>query len=180
MTHPRPMSTPPSRRVQLAAVLFLVLLLQLAVACSPGPAVPSGSANQLEDRDAISELKARYFRFVDTKDWRRLRGLFLPDAHIDTSVDGGPVFDNAELFVGFLVNTLGSTVTVHQGHMLELDLTSPTQAAGTWELEDLLRFPIGQGVNAHGYGCYHEVYKKVDGQWKIASLRLSRLRMDIG
>jgi hypothetical protein len=29
-----------------------------------------------------------------------------------------------------------------------------------------------------GYGHYHETYSKIDGNWYIASMRLSRLRVD--
>jgi hypothetical protein len=159
--------------------LLIVLASQLGAACST-TSVPTSSANALSDRDAIAELKARYFRFIDTKDWARFHGLFTVDAHIDTSVDGGPIFDNTDLFVGFLINTLNDVVTVHQGHMQELQLTSPTTATGVWELEDLLRFPTDPATNAHGYGNYREIYSKVDGQWLIASLQLTRYRMDIG
>jgi 3-phenylpropionate/cinnamic acid dioxygenase small subunit len=33
----------------------------------------------LEDVEQIKELKARYFRFFDTKQWDRWRGLFTDD-----------------------------------------------------------------------------------------------------
>jgi hypothetical protein len=174
------MTAPVTRGARVGVVLLVVLASQLGAACST-TSYPSGSANALSDRDAIAELKARYFRFVDTKNWAGLHGLFTPTAHVDTSVDGGPIFNNTDQFVGFLIATLSNVVTVHQGHMQELQLTSPTTATGTWELEDLLRFPIGStGENAHGYGNYHEIYKKVNGQWLIASLKLTRFRMDIG
>ena len=169
-----------SRRGGRALAALLVALGVLAASgCYPG-ATPTSAVNALDDRDAVAELKARYFRFLDTKDWSRFHGLFLPDAHVDVSADGGPVFDRTDVFVGFLVATIGSTVTVHQGHMQEFRLTSATTARATWALEDLLTFPIGSGVDAHGFGFYEETYEKVDGEWRIASLRLTRLRMDIG
>jgi hypothetical protein len=34
-------------------------------------------------------------------------------------------------------------------------------------------------VNLRGYGHYHETYEKVDGQWRITSSTLTRLREDI-
>jgi hypothetical protein len=47
-------------------------------------------------------------------------------------------------------------------------------------MEDMLRWPEGAPMQAmHGYGHYHETYEKVDGQWRIASIQLSRLRVDI-
>jgi hypothetical protein len=34
-------------------------------------------------------------------------------------------------------------------------------------------------VNLRGYGHYHETYEKIDGQWRIKSSKLTRLREDI-
>jgi hypothetical protein len=31
----------------------------------------------------------------------------------------------------------------------------------------------------HGYGHYHETYEKADGEWRIKSSKLIRLREDI-
>jgi hypothetical protein len=44
-------------------------------------------------------------------------------------------------------------------------------------LEDVVRF--GPGVNLRGYVHYTETYRKVDGQWRIASSKLTRLREDV-
>jgi hypothetical protein len=76
----------------------------------------------------------------------------------------------------FLAQTLADVVTVHHGHMPEIELTSPTTATGIWSMEDMLRWP--EGHEMHGYGHYHETYEKVGGAWRIKSSRLSRLRMD--
>jgi hypothetical protein len=35
------------------------------------------------------------------------------------------------------------------------------------------------GSRLHGYGHYHETYRKeADGEWRIATLDLTRLRLD--
>jgi hypothetical protein len=31
----------------------------------------------------------------------------------------------------------------------------------------------------HGYGHYHETYEKVDGRWRIKTITLTRLRVDV-
>ena len=82
----------------------------------------------------------------------------------------------ADEFMAFLEETLADVVTVHHGHMPEIEVTSPTTATGIWALEDLLRWPDGNELR--GYGHYHETYEKVDGEWRIASSKLTRLRMD--
>jgi hypothetical protein len=134
----------------------------------------------MDDIEAIKQLKARYFRLMDTKDWDGFRALFVPEVHVDVSADGGGVFDGVDEFMTMLVPTLRDVVTVHHGHMPEIEVTSPTTASGVWAMEDRLRFDPETGLaELHGAGHYHETYEKIDGVWRIASLRLTRLRLDI-
>ncbi len=130
----------------------------------------------MDDIEAIKQLKARYFRTLDTKDWPQFRLLFADDVVVDTTESGGDVVTGADEFVAFLRDALADVVTVHQGHMPEITLTSPTTATGIWALQDLLKWP--DGAQMTGYGHYHEVYALVDGEWRIRTLTLTRLRMD--
>jgi uncharacterized protein (TIGR02246 family) len=127
--------------------------------------------------EAIKQLKARYFRTMDTKDWAAMRDLFTDDVVVDTSSSGGGVVSGADDFIAFLAPTLQDAVTVHHGHMPEITVTSPTTAAGIWSMEDMLRFPDGSEL--HGYGHYHETYEKSGGAWRIKTLTLTRLRQDL-
>jgi hypothetical protein len=129
-----------------------------------------------DDRDAIQQLKARYFRTIDTKDWSALRGVFADDLVMDTTASGGGVISGADEALTFLQGTLDGVITVHHGHTPEIALTSATTATGTWAMEDMLRWPDGSEL--HGYGHYHETYEKVDEAWYIKTLTLTRLRMD--
>jgi uncharacterized protein (TIGR02246 family) len=132
-----------------------------------------------DDVRAIEQLKARYFRLLDTKDWDGFRDLFTDDVVVDVAGDGGGVIEGADAFLAMLVPTLADVVTVHHGHMPEIELTSPTTATGVWAMEDLLRWPEGAPISeVHGWGHYHETYVKTGGAWRIASLRLTRLRRD--
>ena len=124
----------------------------------------------------IMQLKARYCRTMDSKDWSAMRLLFVDDVVIDTVESGGKVIRGADEFMDFLRQSIGDVVTVHHCHMPEIDLTSATTASSVWAMEDMLRWP--NGAELHGYGHYHETYEKTDGMWRIASSRLSRLRMD--
>jgi uncharacterized protein (TIGR02246 family) len=130
----------------------------------------------MEDVEAIKQLKARYFRTMDTKDWSGMRAVFTDDVVMDTSESGGGVITGADDFIAFLSETLADVVTVHHGHMPEIEITSPTTATGIWSMEDMLRWP--NGMELHGYGHYHETYTKTDGGWRIASTKLTRLRSD--
>ena len=127
--------------------------------------------------EAIKQLKARYCRLLDTKDWTAWRGLFADDFLSDTSQAGGKVIRGADQFVAFTRTSLRDQATVHQVHAPEIELTSPTTARGVWALEDVVRF--GPGVNLRGYGHYTETYEKVDGQWVLTSSTLTRLREDV-
>ena len=69
-------------------------------------------------------------------------------------------------------------VTVHHGHMPEIELTSPTTARGIWAMEDILHTPEDSVNVVHGFGHYHETYERIDGEWRINTLRLTRLRVD--
>jgi len=129
-----------------------------------------------DDREAILQLKARYFRAMDTKDWSGLRSVFADDVVMDTTASGGGVITGAEQFLAFLREAIGDVVTVHHGHTPEIELTSPTTATGIWAMEDMLRWPDGSQM--HGFGHYHESYEKLDGDWYIKTSILTRLRMD--
>jgi uncharacterized protein (TIGR02246 family) len=130
----------------------------------------------VDDIEAIRQLKALYFRTMDTKDWAGMRRVFADDVTMDTTASGGGIVTGADEFLAFLRAAIGDVVTVHHGHMPEIALTSPTTATGIWAMEDMLRWPDGREL--HGYGHYHETYEKVAGEWRIKTSKLTRLRMD--
>jgi hypothetical protein len=137
--------------------------------------------------EEIRQLKARYFRSMDTKDWDGLTAVFAPDAELDMQ---GEAADKSKAATGtvrggkeigaFIRNAVYDLVTVHHGHMPEIEISSPTTAKGIWAMEDVLRWPEGASVKSlHGYGHYHETYRKVDGAWRIQTSLLTRLRVDV-
>lgn len=142
---------------------------------------------RLEAIEEIKQLKARYFRCMDTKDWDGFTSVFAPDARMDVSGElgdgaddsGGVTTGNREI-AAFVRASIDDVTTVHHGHMPEIDVTSPTSATGTWAMEDHLWWPEGSPISKmHGYGHYHETYEKVDGRWLITSTKLTRLRTDV-
>ena len=133
-------------------------------------------AASLLEIEAIKQLKARYCRYLDTKDWLMWRGIFIDDFLSDTSQAGGTVIRGADEFVAFTRRGVGERATAHQVHAPEIELTSATTARGIWALEDVVR--LAPGVNLRGYGHYHETYEKSDGEWRIKSSKLTRLHTD--
>ena len=130
----------------------------------------------MDDIEAIRQLKARYFRTLDTKDWDGMRQVFSDDVVMDTTAAGGSRIEGADEFMAFLRATLEGTVTVHQGHMPEIDLTSDTTANGIWALHDIVIWP--NGMRLDGFGHYHETYEKGADGWRIASSTLTRVHTD--
>ncbi|MCX5042351.1 nuclear transport factor 2 family protein [Aldersonia sp. NBC_00410] len=144
-----------------------------------GPASNAVDLQQFHDIEAIKQLKARYCRHLDAKDWEAWRGVFTDDFVSDTAESGGRLIEGADAMVAYLRTQLGKPTqpTVHQVQAPEIELTTPTTARGIWALQDVVR--VAPGVNLLGYGHYHETYAKIDGRWYIKTSKLTRLREDI-
>jgi len=101
--------------------------------------------------------------------------------------DGDDQFSEAGYLVGRdsimeFMRTVGERMlSVHQGHMPEIEITSHDTATAFWALEDLVKWPEGEGpVNTlHGFGHYHDTYERIRGQWYVKTSRLTRLRVDV-
>lgn len=128
------------------------------------------------DVESIKQLKARYLRLIDTKQWDELRLLFTADARFET---GRGVFADPDSFVGSLRDLLAGAVTVHHGHTPEIVFHGPIIARAIWAMYDLVEWPDGDHDGFSGYGHYEEEYRKEGDEWRIAFLRLTRLRVDL-
>jgi uncharacterized protein (TIGR02246 family) len=145
------------------------------------------TVERLEAIEEIKQLKARYFRCMDTKDWEGFTAVFAPDARMDVSgelpgdvSDGSGITTGSREIAAFVRGLIDDVTTVHHGHTPEIDVTSPTNAAGVWAMEDHLWWPEGSPITTmHGYGHYHETYEKQEGRWLITSTTLTRLRTDV-
>ena len=132
----------------------------------------------IKQLEQIKKLKARYMRTVDTKDWEGFRNVFTPDCVWDMRNTGSALVIGADDIVAFnQVGLADDMISIHQGHMPEIELTSPTTATGIWSSEHMHRWPDGREL--HGYGHYYETYVKVDGEWKINTCRFEQSRADL-
>jgi uncharacterized protein (TIGR02246 family) len=141
------------------------------------------NSEQLLAIEEIKQLKSRYFRCMDTKDWAGFEAMFAPDASVDYTPPGADSADwsasGRERIVEFVRRIVEPAITVHHGHMPEVEVTSPTTARAIFAMEDLIWWPEGSRRRTlHGWGHYHESYIKMDGKWLIKTLRLTRLRVD--
>jgi hypothetical protein len=154
-----------------------------------GPRTRSGNVvdadvARFDALEAIRLLKARYCRFLDTRDIESWRMLFAPDVVVllDLAVSTAGAdpqtmapLEGLEAFEPVVLGGIAGAATVHHCHTPEIELTSSTTATGIWAMEDMLFYPDGSAL--HGAGHYHENYEKRDGRWQITRLHLTRTLM---
>ncbi|MCB0997441.1 MAG: nuclear transport factor 2 family protein [Acidimicrobiales bacterium] len=141
------------------------------------------NSEDLVEIEHIRQLKARYFRLMDQKRWNEWGDVFTEDVSIDTPIDTpgeGPVVGRDNM-VAYLAPILEGVITCHHGHMSEITLTGPDTAEAVWSMEDHLDWPPESGMGKMwGTGWYEERYRKCDdGRWRIASLVLHRIRIEV-
>jgi hypothetical protein len=144
--------------------------------------------------EEIKQLKARYMRSLDVKDWNLLRSALADDVELDyrgaasDTVSGfnalpdtsSSVLRGADHAVRLIAGMIANVTTVHYALLPEIEIKSEEKASGIWAMMDILRFPDGSNVRELiGYGHYHEEYERDARGWRIKSLRLSRLRTDM-
>jgi 3-hydroxyisobutyrate dehydrogenase-like beta-hydroxyacid dehydrogenase len=143
--------------------------------------LPRDAVRELAAIEEIKQLKARYFRFLDMKDWDSFADLFTGDCEhlLPTDDDRRPVPNDQ--YLRDIRRTLADATTVHHGHTPEITIVGPNEATGTWAMFDDVEIPgDGRGpTHFQGYGYYHETYRRCDdGRWRISSKRNVRLRVD--
>ena len=142
--------------------------------------------------EEIRQVRARYWRGVDDCDGALVRSVLAKDCVLDyhgcctdpqSGIDHLPAMNltlrgrDAWLSDGMARYGI---VSVHQGNQSEVTITSPASASAIWTFTDRMWFPPG-GAIAHlvGWGHYHETYVVEDGGWKIATTRITRLRVEV-
>jgi hypothetical protein len=131
--------------------------------------------------EAIKTVKAQYFRFVDTKDWEGLRSIFTPDALLEVPEARSGAADIDQSLI-FFQQALEGAVSVHFGHMPEIEIEGENRARAIWPMDDRIywspeRASILGYTQLRGFGHYHETYERLDGEWKIKTMKLTRLRL---
>lgn len=144
----------------------------------------------------IRQLKARYYRCMDTKDWEGLAKVFAPDAIFDlrevnsvrdplTGVWDPPytgeesVYRGHEAVLKMIYDAVHHRITVHHGHMSEIEITSDTTARAIWAMEDKIRnAPGDEHLRMLGTGHYHDTYVKLADGWAIQTTKITRLTLD--
>jgi hypothetical protein len=128
------------------------------------------------DWSGITDIKAKYCRYLDTKQWDAWRELFVEDYVLEMVTDTGTsLVEGRDEAIASTKGFIQHLVTVHQVHMPEIVVDGDT-AIGIWPMQD--RVILGPDRSISGFGHYHDEFRRVDGLWKIARLKLVRLHLD--
>ena len=137
---------------------------------------------RLEAIAAISSLKAKYFRCMDCKLWDELPEVFTDGMKVVTP-DGAIYSEGGPIYAASLRHSLETSVSCHQGFTSEIEIVDEANARGIWAMQDLITWPDRhpkQGWKSIlGRGHYHETYKFERGAWRIDTLTLTRISLDI-
>ena len=129
-------------------------------------------------------VKARYCRLLDTKDWDGFIELFTLDAVMDVQEDtGNPPMTGQAAILEQVRSAVLDARTAHQVHSSEIDLRGD-EACVVTAMQDRVvwapgKSPIPGGQSITGFGHYTERYVRCGRTWKIASLKLTRLYVEI-
>ncbi|AOF98921.1 MAG: nuclear transport factor 2 family protein [Blastomonas sp.] len=125
----------------------------------------------------ICNLKARYCRCLDTKDWQGYAEVFADDAVLDTSPSGGLTVAGRDALVAYVRSSISEdTITTHHIHAPEIAIDGDT-ATGIWAMQDRNIWPNGRKLL--GFGHYHERYVRTADGWRIAESSLTRINMEM-
>ena len=134
--------------------------------------------------EEIKRLKSNYFWGLDHKDWEFWRReVWAPDATLIVP-EASREEAGIDAIITYVSTATADQVSVHHGHMPNIEITSDTTATGVWSMEDRLyrtpEHPLEDGsIYLHGLGHYHETYVRLAVGWRIHTTRLTRLRVEM-
>lgn len=137
-----------------------------------------------ETAQALTRRKARYARYADTKQWDKFESIFLPNAtsaFVDR--DGNPitmgkqglVFDTGKAMAAYFEKFNTGQDAIHNIGPGDFEQVGPDEVKAVWVVEyQTISRTLGTWQKIRGGGYYHETWKRVDGEWYIADLRMER------
>lgn len=140
---------------------------------------PTYTPYELSEIEAISQLQADYWWYMDTKQWEAWEDVFTEDMEFYSW--GELATSGRTEFIDMNKDSLSHFNTAHQGHQHKVVLTSDTTAQGRWILNDNLTYTSTdkKGKVIKGYGYYINDYEKGDdGKWRIKVERLAYFRFE--
>lgn len=124
--------------------------------------------------ESIKQLKARYFRALDTKDWPLMKTCLA--SKCIARYDGGKYsFEGCDNIVRFFRSYMDDPqrIFLHQGHHPEITLISDNEARGIWYLQDTV-IDLNKQTTLRGAGFYHDEYLLINNSWYISGTGYER------
>lgn len=122
----------------------------------------------LEAIERIKQLKARYFRAIDTCNLEMLQGILTPDIKLAFR---SPAYEfqlqGLDKALDFYQTSFTPTrLAMHNGHTPEIEVDGD-QASGLWYLNYVF-INLEEKTHMHGGAIYQDRYVKREGRWWIA------------
>ena len=121
----------------------------------------------LENIELIKQMKARYFRYLDSIDYEGLATIFTEDVHAHF-IGGGYDFELKgwpELLGFYKMAITPKKFGMHTGHHPEIEINGD-EGTGIWYLTDVF-YNLEEKHVISGSAIYRDEYVKVDGVWKV-------------
>ena len=135
------------------------------------------------DMEGIRQLKARYFRLMDTRQWDLLEECFVED--VQAVYEGAPrasedlpcdiKIQGRQALVDGVRGLMTGATSVHQGYMPEIELTSATTAHGIWAKSDDERLPT---CHSKGWGPDTEESVWESGRRTVKTIQRTRVQKE--
>jgi phosphoenolpyruvate synthase/pyruvate phosphate dikinase len=124
----------------------------------------------IEDLEEIKKLHQKYIDLMDDLKYKEVLDLFTEDASVEVRNSG--VLKGKEGLTDIYINKLGRRTDRSEGHfVIEPDITVEGDTArGTWLVYMLFSKPTVEWVQ----GRNEAEYIRVDGKWKIKSMKFTR------
>ena len=140
--------------------------------------------------EQIKQLKARYCRTVDTKDWASCEALFASDFVGESGASTGKPsgWDLKDLGLGVIGagqmkggaswverarKNIGENISLHHAMLPEIELISSTTARAVWAVHFGVRGVKGAPFRTmDGHGHYYDTYELIAARWIIKSMKL--------
>ncbi|KAL5041992.1 hypothetical protein BDW71DRAFT_155982 [Aspergillus fruticulosus] len=143
-----------------------------------------------EISEPIRLKKSQYCRFADTHNWAGFRNIFLPSITATFHNPDGSIvvennvpfsFDSRDAFINFFARAFETQQTIHTVGPGELEFATGNREGDEDEVKAVWpvtyhaasREVVG-GWSGTGGGYYFETWKRVDGEWFMATLRFER------
>jgi hypothetical protein len=143
---------------------------------------------ELQAIEEIKQVKARYWRAVDTKDAALLRSVLCDLCLIDFRGSMGSeegdlqLWHDPDRFCADMVAATVGIVSVHHGFPPEITIRSEDEARGIWPMEDLLWNNNPSAIlpfrRFHGWGHYHDLYRRTPDGWRIEQTKITRILIE--